>query len=300
MKTLRLLKATFIGVVGIAGAQCVIPPFDAAGKRCAVDTDCPSPLRCTPDTEGTPRCATASTPPDGGAGRWQPSAGLSWQIQLTTPLDVSVDASVYAVDLNLTDSSTIAQLHALNRRVICRLSAGAGDTTQPAVAALPQAAVGNAAPDNLHWLDIRHAAVRTLMANAFAAARTKGCDAVDPTHLDGYQASTGFSLTEQDSVTFLTNLATDAHAIDLSIGLDNAVELGTRVASVVDWAMNESCVKYSECNQLTAFSQLNKPVFHYEFADAQNLSSVCDVTGPLGFSSILKRLSLDAWQVRCP
>ena len=50
---------------------------------------------------------------------WQPAPGTTWQWQLTTPIDASVDAQVYDIDLFDNDAATVASLHAAGRRVVC-------------------------------------------------------------------------------------------------------------------------------------------------------------------------------------
>ena len=56
--------------------------------------------------------------------RWQPQIGESWQWQLTDPLDLSIDAAIYDVDLFDTPAATVTELHNQGRHVICYISVG--------------------------------------------------------------------------------------------------------------------------------------------------------------------------------
>src|SRR5215212_5167822 len=62
---------------------------------------------------------------------WRPAATTSWQWQLSTPVDLSVDAAVYDIDLFDNDASVVAALHARGRRAICYMSAGSWENWRP-------------------------------------------------------------------------------------------------------------------------------------------------------------------------
>jgi hypothetical protein len=55
---------------------------------------------------------------------WQPTPGTTWQWQLTQPVDTSYNVQVYDVDLFDTPQTTLDQLHAAGRTVICYFSGG--------------------------------------------------------------------------------------------------------------------------------------------------------------------------------
>jgi hypothetical protein len=85
------------------------------------------------------------------------------------------------------------------------------------------------------------------------------CDlqAVDPDNTDGYQASqgTGFNTTKADTLNFLTFLSTEARAQGMGIGLKNTLELIAGNTGLWDFAVNEQCFDYKECNFYTPFQQ---------------------------------------------
>ena len=282
-------------------AACVIPSFNASGKTCAQNDDCPAPFVCSPAVDGHRTCTVNSSaePDAGGQTWWKPTPGTSWQIQLSESIDTSVDATVFAFDIERVSVQIADSVHQRGGRLICRIAGGVGALDDPEVAALPPTAVGNVAYGNTRWIDLRAASVVSLMAARIDRSRGLGCDAVGTTWLDGYGADTGLGLTESDASQFLVTVSELAHSKDLSIGLDNSVELAGTVVSSVDWAMNESCVKYTECDRLQPFTQAQKAVFHYELGDASKVASVCAETQSLGFSTIIKNVDVGVWRAVC-
>jgi hypothetical protein len=133
----------------------------------------------------------------------------------------------------------------------------------------------------------------------------KGCDGVEPDNVDGQSNDTGFPLSKQNQLDYNSFLATEAHARSLSVGLKNALELVPDLVSQFDWALNEECLSYSECNLLKPFLSANKAVFHVEYVDQQSQgaakqSSVCGNSTIKGFSTLIKTWDLDAWRLACP
>ena len=65
-----------------------------------------------------------------------------------------------------------------------------------------------------------------------------------------------------------------------------------------DWALNEECFAFDEYGLLAPFVTAGKAVFHVEYA--VDVNTFCPTTTALGFSSMRKRLDLDAWREPCP
>ncbi len=123
---------------------------------------------------------------------------------------------------------------------------------------------------------------------------------VEPDNIDGYANDTGFSLTADHQLQYNQLLATEAHERNLSIGLKNDLGQVTELLPWFDWALNESCVKYNECELLLPFIQQGKAVFSTEYTEF-NLTAeeVCPVTNRLGFSTLIKKRNLDPWRIDC-
>jgi hypothetical protein len=81
------------------------------------------------------------------------------------------------------------------------------------------------------------------------------------------------------------------------VALKNDLEQVSDLVGVFDFSVDEQCVEYRECNALTPFIRAGKAVFHVEYN--LDTSQFCPVTTPLGFSSMRKHLSLDAYRVPC-
>lgn len=154
------------------------------------------------------------------------------------------------------------------------------------------------------WIDTRNSGVRNLMKARIATAKSKGCDGVDPDNIDGYNNDSGFPLTEADAVSYVKFLAQTAHDAGLSFGLKNGGDIVTQVVSVSEYAVNEQCVQYTECDLHQPFIKAGKPVFHIEYtekepAPAAFSKKVCSAKNAKGFSTLIKHLDLTAWTETC-
>ncbi len=231
---------------------------------------------------------------------WQPTPGTTWQWQLTgLPIDLSVDAAMYDIDLFDNSASVVAGLHAKGRTVICYMSAGSWEDWRPDAAMFPEAVKGKSNGwSGERWLDIRALDVLgPIMEARMDLCKSKGFDGIEPDNVDGYSNNTGFGLTSVDQLAYNKFLANAAHARGLSVGLKNDVEQALDLVAFFDWTLNEECFRYAECESLLPFIAANKAVFHVEYGSAT--SSFCPATSQLGFSSIKKRRSLTAYRRVC-
>jgi hypothetical protein len=219
---------------------------------------------------------------------------------LTGTLDTSVAVDVYDVDAFTTPAGTVAALHAAGRRAICYVNVGAREDFRPDASTFPAAVVGQELDGwpGERWLDIRRwDLLEPIFRARFTLCRTKGFDAVEPDNVDGYTNESGFPLTAQDQLTFNRRVADLAHQLGLGVGLKNDVEQAATLAPAFDFAVNEECAHYRECETLRAFIAAGKPVFHVEYE--LPTTDFCPAVKALGFSSMRKRLDLDAWRQPC-
>lgn len=231
---------------------------------------------------------------------WRPRAGLTWQWQLSGKLDRSVDAQVYDIDGQDSSAADVAALKAAGRRVICYVNAGAYEDWRPDAKRFPKAVLGKELDGwpGERWLDIRQwGRLEPILAARFDTCRAKGFDAVEPDNVDGYANRSGFALTAADQLTFNRRLADLAHRRGLAIGLKNDVEQAAELEPHFDFAVNEECAQYDECDKLTVFVAAGKPVFHVEYE--QESGGFCPESRRLGFSSLRKKPELDAWRETC-
>jgi hypothetical protein len=241
--------------------------------------------------------AATAAPPSGAI--WQPTPGTSWQWQLTGAIDTSFNVQMYDIDLFDTPKSTIDALHGQGRVVICYFSAGSWEDWRPDAAKFPANVKGNGNGwPGEKWLDIRNiAALTPIMTARLDLAVDKGCDGVEPDNVDGYSNNTGFPLTGNDQLTYNRWLADQAHARGLSVGLKNDVDQAAKLEPYFNWALNEQCFQYNECDQLLPFVQAGKAVFGVEYSGS--LDSFCPEANSMDFDWLKKNENLNASREAC-
>lgn len=231
---------------------------------------------------------------------WRPSPGTSWQWQLTGTIDTPYDVTMYDIDLFENTASRIRQLHDAGCIVICYFSAGSWENWRPDAGAYPASVRGAMLQgwSDEKWLDIRQLDILGPLIQArLDLAVSKGCDGVEPDNVDGYANYSGFPLTAADQLAFNTWLAREAHARNLSVGLKNDLDQVPGLVDHFDWALNEQCFEYNECDRLVPFVQGGKAVFGVEY----NLetSEFCSRANALNFDWLKKNLELDAPREAC-
>lgn len=256
----------------------------------------------SPDASST---ASVPPPPTGSAPAtpgtiWQPKPRLTWQWQLSGKVDTSVNAQVYDIDGGENSAAVVATLHAAGRKVICYVNAGAYESFRADAKRFPAAIIGqsNGWPGE-RWLDVRQLNVlRPILADRFKDCAQKGFDGIEADNVDGYHNDTGFPLTAADQLAFNRMVADLAHTARMAIGLKNDLDQIPQLVSAFDFAVNEQCAEYSECDLLKPFIAAGKAVFHVEYN--LPLTEFCGATTALGLSSMRKNLSLDAPRWPCP
>ncbi len=194
---------------------------------------------------------------------------------------------------------TIDTLHAKGSKVICYFSAGSWENWRPDANDFPDSAKGrsNGWPGE-KWLDIRQIGVLAPIIGArLDLAVEKGCDAVEPDNIDGYSNNTGFPLGYQDQLAYNRFLADEAHARGLSIALKNDLDQVVDLVSEFDFAVNEQCFEYNECDLLLPFVEAGKAVLAVEYQGSPE--SFCPKANQMGMDVLKKRMDLDAWRIDC-
>lgn len=200
---------------------------------------------------------------------WHPAPGRRWQWQLSGTPDLSFDVEMFDLDLFDTPDETIAQLHADGRVLICYFSAGTLEDWREDAGSFPERAVGRALPEwaGERWLDLTDAEVREALARRLDRAVERGCDGVEPDNVDGYANNNGVNLTATEQLAANRWLADEAHERGLSVGLKNDLDQVEALLPWFDWALNEECAAYQECERLSAFTDADKAAFHVEYVD---------------------------------
>ncbi len=231
---------------------------------------------------------------------WRPEPGTRWQWQLSGEIDTSFEVNMYDIDLVNTPQNIIDQLHAEGRKVICYFSAGSWENWRSDADQFPESVTGKALdewPDE-KWLDIRQIDVLApIMEARLNLARQKRCDGVEPDNVDGYVNNSGFPMNYGDQLKYNIWLANQAHARGLSIGLKNDLEQVKDLVPYFDWALNEECFQYDECELLLPFVEADKAVFGVEYEG--NPASFCPQANAMNFNWLKKHWDLDAWRQAC-
>lgn len=223
---------------------------------------------------------------------WQPAPGTTWQWQLSGQINTAFDVQMYDIDLFDAPQSVINTLKADGRKVICYFSAGSSENWRPDAASVPSSVQGrNNGWAGEKWLDIRAIdALAPVMRARLDLAVSKGCDGVEPDNVDGYSNNTGFSMTANDQLVFNRWLAEEAHLRGLSIGLKNDVDQIVELEPWFDWALNEQCAEFDECDLMSPFTDAGKAVFGVEYSG--NASNFCPEINALNFDWLIKDLDL--------
>ncbi len=232
--------------------------------------------------------------------RWAPPSQVNWQWQLTSPVDLTVDADVYDIDLFTNDASVVAQLHAKGRKAICYVSVGSWEPYRPDAGLFPDSVKGKPLDGfaDEKWLDIRRIDILgPIMLARLDLCKSKGFDAVEPDNVDGFANSTGFKLSASDQLAYNRYIAKAAHDRGLSVGLKNDVDQLGDLVGDFDWALNEECFQYQECGGYYAFTSAGKSVLQVEYSLAT--TKFCGTANSLNFNSMQKRLELDAFRAPC-
>eukprot|EP00545_Synedropsis_sp_CCMP1620_P001284 CAMPEP_0119003692 /NCGR_PEP_ID=MMETSP1176-20130426/715_1 /TAXON_ID=265551 /ORGANISM="Synedropsis recta cf, Strain CCMP1620" /LENGTH=296 /DNA_ID=CAMNT_0006955315 /DNA_START=150 /DNA_END=1040 /DNA_ORIENTATION=+ len=245
---------------------------------------------------------------------WRPKASddLTWQWQLQGTIDTTLNVDMYDIDLFDTPIGTIQQLKDQGKKVVCYFSAGSyegwrsdwpqffdfvsGDEytgSEPPFA-------GRMSGWDERWLDIRYVdLLRPIMKKRIELAISKGCDAIEPDNMDAYTngAETNIPLTYSHQLVYNKMLADVAHELGISIGLKNDVDQLNDLVDHFDWALNEQCFQYDECDSYKVFVDKDKAVFGVEYQGFP--SNFCPKAKALGLSWLMKKLDLQVWRQGC-
>lgn len=297
-----------VGLVGIIVIIALAVGLGVGLTRQGSDDDestsSPSPTPIPPTTNNTDQ-----------AGIWHPSPGMTWNYEINGALSDSSNQQgfeVWDIDLFDNDEDVISSLQGQGAKVICYFSAGSYEEWRSDAGEFSQSDLGSELDGwpGERWLNVSSQAVRDIMLTRIDLAAQKSCNGVEPDNVDGYNNDNGLDLTQQDAANYIEFLSDAAHQRNLSIGLKNAAEIVSTVVGIVDYCVNEECVKYNECSTFAPFIQQGKAVFHVEYpkgSDTNNAlavssstrAEVCDASGTAQFSTILKNMELDSWIETC-
>lgn len=219
--------------------------------------------------------------------------GSKWNYVLGKIPDFSIIADVYNIDGFDINAETVAKIHAQNGKAICYLNAGTWENWRPDSNNFPDMIKGkaNGWPGE-KWLDIRQVSLLLpIMQARVDMCKNKGFDAIEFDNVDGYKNKTGFPLSSADQANYNSLLANMAHKSGLAVGLKNDLDQIEQLLPYFDFAINEQCFQYKECDTLVPFINANKTVLQVEYK--LKPSQFCTQAKARYFSSIKKNKKLD-------
>jgi hypothetical protein len=255
-----------------------------------------------------------------GAGLWHPDLNTSWQWMIEHALNTSnakdmglvkpdgsalpasiAPPTVYDIDGEYNSAATVAQLHAMGKRVICYVDVGVYENYRPDASQFPASVIGavDAGWNGSYWLDIRRTDILLpIMRNRLQTCKDKGFDAIEPDEIDGYSNNSGFPLTYDDQLAYNRAIADIAHSIGISIGLKGDIDQVKDLWQSFEWTLNEQCYQYNECDPLSTYFLANgKAVFQVEYSS--DPASFCPKANAANFNSMLMPLNLNGGRQPC-
>jgi hypothetical protein len=240
-------------------------------------------------SSGSSSGSSGGPPPEAGA-VWQPAATapihFHWMIGGFTTADILTGQDgqvVYDIDGEGASASDVAAIHAAGAIAVCYVDVGTLEMGRSDYSEFPASVIGPAVQGwpGENWLLVTAAnqsIILPLMKARFQNwCLAKGFDAIEPDNLDGWTNIS--NITETDNVAYDLAVGKLANALPLSIGLKNvmtdldASQYPSFLAEF-QWALNEQCYEYSECDTYTAagsFLPAGKAVFDVEY----NVSPTC-------------------------
>jgi hypothetical protein len=225
---------------------------------------------------------------------WHPTsdASISWSWQLQGTPNLANKVQMYDIDGFDNTAATVSALHANGTIAVCYIDVGTSENFRSDFASFPASVQGNSNGwPGEKWLDIRQISVLApIMTARMQMCVQKGFDALEPDNIDGYTNNTGFPLTAQDQLAYNEWIANTAHSLGLSVGLKNDVDQTSQLEPYFDWALDEQCNQYSECDSLQVFTDANKAVFNAEYSGG---TSFCAADIAAHINGALYDLDLD-------
>lgn len=254
----------------------------------------------------TPASGTTGGSGGGGGGGsgtwWKPPKQLTWYWQLQGTVNNTFPAAAYDIDGFDNSATEVASLHAAGKKAICYIDVGTWENWRSDASQFPASVLGsnNGWPGE-KWLDVRQLSVlEPIMHARFQMCQQKGFDAVEADNIDGWENSTGFSISANNQLTYNEWFAQDVHALGMAIFQKNdpeqvssALPGGQPFNTYFDGALDEQCNEYSECSSYQPYLTAGKPVLNAEYKSSL-YPGFCSADNAAGIMGALFALNLDA------
>eukprot|EP00121_Abeoforma_whisleri_P012674 Awhi_evm1s11699 len=248
------------------------------------------------------------TPPNtGGSQRIKVPALTAWTNNAWgdgNKLDKADGMKLVVVDMFDVKETTIQELKDDGHIVVCYISAGTTEDWRPdyrnnkeAWSKVQGVPMGNW-PGEV-WLDISKLdLIKPLMAPRFQMAKDKGCDGIEGDNVDCYQnkcvEGKGEAELKPHQIAYNIWQTEEAHRLGMIIALKNSLGIVKELVDYYDFAINESCQRWNECQMLQPFEAVDKAILGSEYMGT--LSSVCQEASKY---SMMTKLSVGGEWVNC-
>ncbi|MFI6498181.1 endo alpha-1,4 polygalactosaminidase [Nonomuraea typhae] len=218
-------------------------------------------------------------------------------------IDLYVDAQVAGNNTTL-NTAGVRAVHAKGAKAVCYVDAGSIEDFRPDYQTFldwheshGRSLLGKPFSDefpNERWANINNDKGQRDFLLKMMEARVDKCvqagfDGVEfdvvHAHEEG-QPVTGWNISAQTQLTYNKALAAMAHRKGLSVALKNDLSQVDELVSHFDYAVNEECFQWKECDVLSAFVDAGKPVFQVEYKTSP--ARFCGEAVRLRFNSIKK------------
>ena len=214
------------------------------------------------------------------------------------------DIDLYEVDGVTPNTGATSSIHAMGSRAVCYIDAGSIETYRPdygRFVAFDRRCGGcligepfSTVFSDENWANITNVQGRRdfmvqMMQRRVRMCADAGFDGVEFDVVDAYaqgRSVTGWHIGPETQLASNLALAEIAHRHGLSVGLKNDLGQIPALLPHFDFAINEQCFQYDECDPLRMFVEAGKPVFQVEYRIP--LRSFCPSAEGMRFSSILK------------
>ena len=220
-------------------------------------------------------------------------AGVTWDWQLQSPLDLQRSVDVLALDPDEVNAADIAALTSRGIFTICYVSVGTVENWRADAGDFSPDVIGNTYGGwpGERFLDIRDPGVLSVMSARFMRCAELGFDAIEPDNMDLHINDTGFEITANNVVNYVRELATMAHGLGMEIAQKNTGDLTPQLSPMLDFAIAENCMADGWCSALLPYLQARRAVLAAEYQGGP--VPTCEIAAAMGLSLIFKTRDLD-------
>ena len=194
---------------------------------------------------------------------------------------------------NDTVASTVMALQVAGKRVIAHLSAGTWESSKEDAGYFPSALLGDSISSAEKWLDIGdETTLPGLMRARLSVIQAKGFDGVEFDNINGYDNTTGFSLSAGHQLAYNLFLASACHDQGLAALLTNDHNQVDDLVDYYDGCVVDKIFEEGHEDAYVQFITQGKAVFDAEYNIA--LEVFCSEADALGYAAIHKDAVLDA------